>query len=152
MTKIRELMATKLPSKAEQRRLPYKLSKYQIKKMYKMLNEELFDNALPTPKLTIKESYRTALAHCEANVVTPRKNRSSCEIVLTDRWYCKQWCLITLAHEMVHQYQWDILEREMSHGPTFYKFRKLFKRKGIPLYKYLSVSTWFKTQDFFNCT
>jgi hypothetical protein len=154
MSKLRKIMSTKLPPKAVQRKLPYKISKYQIKKMYKILNKELFNNRLPVPRLTIRESYKTALGHCEADVVIPvRSDRSSCEIVLTDRWYCKQWCLITLAHEMVHQYQWDILNREMSHGPSFYKFRKRFERKGIPLYKYLGISSWFRTQNFFkSCT
>lgn len=151
MSKLKKIMSTKLPSKAEQRKLPYKVSKYQLKKMYKIINKELFNDRLPTPRLTIKESYKGAMGHCEANVVPPRgARRSSCEIVLTDRWYCKQWCLITLAHEMVHQYQWDILRREMSHGPSFYAFRKHFKKKGVPLYKYLGVSCWFKTQKFFN--
>ena len=48
----------------------------------------------------------------------------------------------TLAHEMAHQYQWDIdgvkrikrgWEPLMSHGPSFFKHRKSINKYGLVL-------------------
>jgi hypothetical protein len=47
-----------------------------------------------------------------------------------------------MAHEMVHQFQWDILSNErqsqglgpiMSHGPSFFAWRKPLAEYNIPL-------------------
>jgi len=155
MSSLRKVMSMKLPSKTEQRKLPYRLTKRQMKKMYKMLNEELFNNRLPAAKLVVKKQMKNALGTCEGHFLLPADGKkSSCEIALVERWYCKQWSVIVLAHEMVHQYQWDIYSknrknRVMSHGPSFIKFRKKFERKGIPLLRYMTTSRWFKTQNFF---
>ena len=49
---------------------------------------------------------------------------------------------ITLAHEMVHQWQWEVLSPQrhekgkpaiMSHGPSFYAWRKPLNEYLIPL-------------------
>lgn len=154
MSSLHKVMSTKLPSKTEQRTLPYKLTKREMKKLYKILNEELFNNILPTPRLIIKKQMRGALGMCEGDFLIPIDKKSNCEIALVERWYCKQWSVIVLAHEMVHQYQWDIYSKNrknkiMSHGPSFLKFRKKFRRKGIPLLRYMTTSRWFKTQNIF---
>ena len=75
-----------------------------------------------------------------------------------DKWFCKQWMISTLAHEMCHQWQWDIIssarrklgkEPIMSHGPTFYMFRERLADHGISLKRYHRRGKWFKTQDLF---
>jgi hypothetical protein len=75
-----------------------------------------------------------------------------------DKWFCMQWFITTLAHEMVHQYQWDIIgpEREqegkdwlMSHGPSFYQFKDGMKDYNISLKTAHSQRRWFKHQDLF---
>jgi len=40
----------------------------------------------------------------------------------------------TMAHEMCHQYEWEIIGGEMSHGKTFYMWKDKLAEKGIPLY------------------
>lgn len=63
-----------------------------------------------------------------------------------------------LAHEMCHQYTWDIIgpereqagkERMLSHGPTFFQFKEKLSEHGISLKISHRRSSWFKTQDFF---
>jgi len=47
-----------------------------------------------------------------------------------------------MAHEMVHQFQWDVLSNErqsqgldpiMSHGPSFFAWREPLAEYDIPL-------------------
>jgi hypothetical protein len=61
-----------------------------------------------------------------------------------------------LAHEMCHQYQWDIdrlhrilrgLPGLLSHGPSFFQHRSRLAEFGIPLQKRVSPHRWFKYQD-----
>lgn len=75
-----------------------------------------------------------------------------------DKWYCKQWLVNTLAHEMCHQYQWDIIGNQrliegkqpiMSHGPSFFVFREQLKEHGINLKTAHSKRKWFKYQNLF---
>jgi hypothetical protein len=80
------------------------------------------------------------------------------EIKLSDKWYCAQWMVAVLAHEMVHQYQWEILGKNMegrikwyvmNHGPSFYEWRDAMAEYQIPLNLFIKTSyQWFKTQSF----
>jgi hypothetical protein len=80
--------------------------------------------------------------------------------MLADRWYCRHWLIMAVAHEMVHQYQWDIESKRrkrqglpsiMSHGPTFFSWRDKLKKHGIPLKTYNDHDRWFQTQHLFRC-
>lgn len=75
-----------------------------------------------------------------------------------DKWYCRQWLITTLAHEMCHQYQWDIIgeqrisggkDRLMSHGPSFFIFRDKLKDQGISLKTAHRSRKWFRYQNLF---
>jgi hypothetical protein len=77
---------------------------------------------------------------------------------MMDKFFCPQWFVTTLAHEMVHQYQWDIIgpEREhdgkewlMSHGPSFFQFREEMEWHEISLKTAHSQRRWFKHQNLF---
>lgn len=83
---------------------------------------------------------------------------SHCTIRMMDKWFCPQWFVTTLAHEMVHQYQWDVLgpERQengkdwlMSHGPSFFEFKPDLEDYDISLKTAHSQRRWFKHQDLF---
>jgi hypothetical protein len=77
-----------------------------------------------------------------------------------DKWFCAQWAVTVIAHEMVHQHQWDIEGPKrwrkgkdflMSHGPTFFRFRDKLEKYGISLKTAHSQRKWFKHQDLFRC-
>jgi len=77
-----------------------------------------------------------------------------------DKWFCKQWLITVLAHEMCHQYQWDVLGYKrvkagqkpiMSHGPSFFIFREKLAMHGIPLRRAMGVRSWFRYQNLFKC-
>jgi hypothetical protein len=98
---------------------------------------------------------------CSANHFTvTSKKLSNCTITLSNKWYCRQWLILTLAHEMCHQYQWDILSHKrisegkqpiMSHGPSFFLFKQKLNKHGIPLRRAHSVKDWFIHQNLHKC-
>jgi len=142
-------MDHELPSISEQKTKPYRPTIGQVTFYYRLLNILIFDRKLVKPHLEIRR-LRSAWGLCIGNVDL------TCEIHLTDRYYCKQWFLSVLAHEMCHQYQWQILGQRrirrgrypiMSHGPTFFLFKEKLKRFGIPLKTALQSGRWFRLQD-----
>lgn len=153
-------MSEELPNITFQKRLAYKPTIREVRMLYKILNEQVFYGKLSMPKIHLKSRLRGAWGACQGDDTAFRKNRSRCEIFLADKWYCKQWLITTLAHEMVHQYQWDIYsqirssvgkESIMSHGPSFYVFRAKLKKHGIPLKEHSNGMRWFKSQNIFKC-
>jgi predicted SprT family Zn-dependent metalloprotease len=48
-----------------------------------------------------------------------------------DRLDCEQVILSTLAHEMIHQWQYDILKRRPDHGPDFRRKMWEINRHGL---------------------
>lgn len=155
-----QLMAEPLPNIGSQKKLPYRPNKKEVKELYNIINNEIFDNQLPPAKLELKSHCRGYWGMCIAEGFNKRKRYSQCRIVLSDKWYCKQWLINTLAHEMVHQHQWDVYSKErtkesknpiMSHGPSFYKFKKQLSEYGIILKRSSGAKRWFKYQMLSKC-
>jgi len=151
-------MESPLPSIGQQKRLSYRTNINEVTRLYKMLNWYIFDNALSMPTLEVVPRCRKYWGMCYGSYDAPIRNRSSCKIRLMDKWYCKLWLVAVLAHEMCHQYQWDIqgLERRkvgkdpiMSHGPSFFVFRDRLKKHGISLKGAHSRRKWFLYQNLF---
>lgn len=159
-SKLLQLMSEPLPSIGLQKKLSYRPTKKEVKNLYNIINEEIFNNELPPARLEVKSHCRGYWGMCMSTGFNPKKKSSQCKIRLSDRWYCKQWLIDTLAHEMVHQYQWDIYSKEravegkepiMSHGPSFYKFRKQLSEYGIVLKRISRTNLWFKYQTLSKC-
>lgn len=154
---LQELMALPLPSITEQRRLGCRPSVKQVHHIYELLNYYAFNNELRKPSIEIAPRRRTYWGMCIGNV-SKQRTGSYCDIHLMDKWISIQWMIATLAHEMVHQYQWDILGPErfhqgkdfiMSHGPSFFMFREKLSSFNIPLKTCHSQKRWYKHQDLF---
>lgn len=159
-TTLKALMSQDLPNLTFQRKLCYTTNIREVKALYRLLNKEIFNNRLNMPKIHVRSRLRGFWGEC-LGADTPYSNKKSrCLITIADRWYCRQWLIITLAHEMCHQYEWDIIskhrEREglppiMSHGPTFFRWRDKLNKKGIPLRRMMDNDKWFATQQFLKC-
>jgi len=157
---IRELISEDLPSKTEQRKRIYRPSIREARSVYRLLNQELFKNQLVIPKIILQERLMGYWGECIGDHSTFSEKRSRCKIIMSSSWFCKQWFIMCLAHEMVHQYQWDIWskirekngkESLMSHGPSFYLFRNRFAKANIPLKDAYSPDKWFEFQDLMKC-
>lgn len=154
---LQELMVLPLPTRYQQKRLTFRPSRYLVHHVYELINYEVFDNVLQKPRLEVVPRCRKYWGMCMGHV---RKDvtGSYCTIRMMDKWFCMQWMVTTLAHEMVHQYQWDILgpERQndgkdwlMSHGPSFYEFKPNLEEHSISLKTAHSQRRWFEHQDLF---
>lgn len=156
-SKLRMMMQEPLPPISHQKRLTYRITQEEAIAVYKVINKEIFDNALNMPELVVKSHRRKYWGMCHGDYEKIKNRRTLCWIELMDKWYCKQWFITILAHEAMHQYQWDIngaerekagKERLMSHGPSFFKFKTKFAEHGILLKKWHRRNSWFKYQEF----
>ena len=148
------LLNTALPSPSQQRRKPYRPTEQEINRIYSLINRAVFDGVMRRPGIVTGREV-DALGWC-IGLKPPRSRRSGCVIRLTDKWFSVHWLIFVLAHEMCHQYQWDILgpERQargqqplMSHGPSFFQHRLRLAELGIPLLKKVYMYRWFQYQD-----
>ena len=161
-SQLQKLMGTELPSRTYQKRLSYRTSLREVQYLFNLLNEEIFNNKLPTPTFQIMARCRKYWGFCIADDFHPGfdSTKSDCIIRLSDKWFCKQWLITTLAHEMCHQYQWDVASRKrarrgmepiMSHGPTFFQFKEKLAKHNISLKRSHGMRRWFKHQRFDKC-
>lgn len=155
---LTEMMQEPLPSIGYQKRLLYRTNEREVKRIYEILNYYVFDGKLKMPVIEVMPRCRQYWGICFGSYTKNRYTRSYCKIRVMDKWFCKQWLITTLAHEMCHQYQWDIegdkrdkkgLNRIMSHGPSFYIFRDRLALYGIPLKRHHRIRRWFKHQNMF---
>lgn len=163
---ITRYMTAGLPCVSEQKRLPYRPEPCEVDSLYRVINRNIFDNQLTQPPMYIGQLKR-AWGRCLW--LPTRQRRSSwgkpgtwCMIELNDKYISPQWFCATLAHEMVHQWQWDIYRwqhrktfgREMfldsgAHGPSFHVWRDALADWGIPLKLAHSQKRWYRSQDLF---
>ena len=159
---IRAIMEAELPSLTYQRRLQFRPSLKDVNYIYNKLNFYLFDNRLRRPVITQGQRRKT-WGFCEWENEL-QDTGSYCTIHLSDKWFCSQWFMNTLAHEMVHQWQWDVyrwdhenyFDRKMrldsgAHGPSFHAWRDRFADYGLYLKTSYGQKRWFRHQDFNRC-
>lgn len=160
MSSLKKLMQQPLPNKTYQRRLQYRPELDEIDHYYDLINRLCFDEQLKPPiivvgRLNLVWGYCFWEEDCQ-------ETGSYCWLRISDKWYCQQWFLNVLAHEMVHQYQWDVnrwhrkdtrYEKMIrgSHGPSFFSWRSKFAEHGLYLKTYHNAKKWFKYQDFGRC-
>ena len=153
-SQLRRLLETPLPSISQQRRKPYRPDEQEINRIYSLINRAIFDGQMRRPRIVTGREVN-ALGWC-IGMRPPTRTRSGCVIRLTDKWFSVHWLIFVMAHEMCHQYQWDILgpQRQaqglqpmMSHGPSFLMHRKRLAEIGVPLLKKIYMYRWFQYQD-----
>lgn len=120
----------------------------EVQELHTIINQEVFDGCLALPKFQLLRKCDIGLdfGWCEGEHSHATKlnnpTKSLCTIGLMNHWPSIQWCIMILAHEMVHQWQWDVYSHErflqkkrpiMSHGPSFLNFKPKLAEFGIPL-------------------
>jgi len=155
-------MEAPLPPKTYQRRKLYRPTDYEVKTAYRLLNRYIFDNQLQRPKIILKTNIRGIWGCCNW-LDREQIGGSWCNIYLSDKFFCEQWFYNVLAHEMVHQWQWDIYWHELAevgktlplnsgaHNNSFYQWRDRFAEYGLNLKIAHGQKRWFKHQDFTKC-
>jgi hypothetical protein len=151
-------MSENLPNISYQKKMGYRTNNNEVENLYKLINQTIFESKLIMPEIEVRGRCRQYWGVCFGEIEKPNESHTYCRIRVMDKWFCKQWLITTLAHEMCHQYQWDIIGEErknqgkdplMSHGPTFFIYRPKLAEHGISLKKYHGMRRWFRTQDLF---
>lgn len=112
----------------------YSTTYKDIKKFFKILNEGLFNNKLsPFNDIEIKE---LKYQRCMGQVIqldSKRKGTRVHKLEMDTKYDTKKDFLDTLAHEMVHLYQFTQLNDNGAHNKLFYSFSSKLKVVGLKL-------------------
>lgn len=153
---ILSIMESSLPSVSYQKKKLFRPSHEDLVTAYKLINRHVFDNALAMPDIKLIQTQK-CWGYCQW-MDDYQNNGSYCIIRLNRNWFCRQWFMNTLAHELCHQFQWDIYRWESplyqssgAHGPSFFMWRERFSHYGLTLKTAFGQKRWFKHQSFNKC-
>ncbi len=112
----------------------YSTTYKDIKKFFTILNKGLFDNKLtPFNDIEIKE---LKYQRCMGQVIQldfKRKGTRVHKLEMDIKYDNKKDFLETLAHEMVHLYQFTQINDNGAHNKLFYSFKPKLKSVGLKL-------------------
>lgn len=95
---------------------------------WRVINKAAFKNKLPYPSEIVVRKLRGAWGLCLG-----RTRENNCVITISSEIKDRKLFIATVAHEMVHQWQWYD-KRSLDHATTFREWNSYFKRNfGIIL-------------------
>ena len=143
-TKAKKIEARKRIKKHVRRRgeaCDFELTHEFVLYWWHRLNEAVFDGMLTPPAKIELRAFRDSAGWCIPHDMRRKERRVKIGIS-TDIWERKTF-LIVLAHEMVHQWEWEVLadwNPRVNHGKTFYSWTwKLKDRAGLPLTEHVDI-------------
>ena len=105
-------------------------TKSVITRWFNIFNEEIFNGKInPFYDVEIK---RKQGCHAEHIALEEDNGYMYGVLSMNERFNDKNEFLFTLAHEMVHQWQWMYLDRT-DHGQSFWKWKSRLAKFEIPL-------------------
>jgi hypothetical protein len=156
--RVKKIMEQPLPLISHQRRLPYRPSIRTVCSTYNLLNIAIFEGELSRPEIELMRSPKY-WGMCSGDYL--EDGTPVClKIKLSDKYFTQQWFVTILAHEMSHQWQWEIIGAKramkglnalMNHRSSFFTHKQTMAELGIPLKSWHRNRKWFKTQDLFRC-
>lgn len=137
---LRVLVQSELPPLSARKKFCYRPNIREVRRIYRLLNKYVFNDRLSCPPIALGIC-RGYYGACEGLADKTRPG-TYCKIRLSNKWTSIQRMITVLAHEMVHQYQWDVYsvrrERQgltniMSHGPSFFEWKDRLAEFAIDL-------------------
>jgi len=110
---------------------PYLTNRRAIDLWFRYINRAVFNNELPNfDKIIIKKWLKRAMGQVCAY---PDKDPKRFELEMLRKYNSKKDFIETLAHEMIHLYQFALKKDTGNHNSIFYSFRPRFKFIGLGL-------------------
>ncbi len=110
---------------------PYLTNRRAIDLWFRYINRAVFNNELPNfDKIIIKKWLKQAMGQVCAY---PDKDPKRFELEMLRKYNTKRDFIETLAHEMIHLYQFALKKDTGNHNRIFYSFRPRFKFIGLGL-------------------
>lgn len=113
---------------------PFTPSPRQLSRAYGIINRCLFNGQLKRPKLQIKhlpDAYGMCYGILDDGK-PPKIDPKCSRIVMHTKFKSRRQFIEVLAHEMVHQYQCEFLNK-LDHGKTFWAWKDKFAAYNIKL-------------------
>ena len=89
----------------------------KLRQYYRLFNRDVFDNMLPTIKL----SQSNSLDYC--GITYAFEHWDYCKVVISRRFNDDLYSYLdTLLHEMIHVYQYYHCDKQLNHKFTFKQF------------------------------
>ncbi len=115
----------------------------RLRSYWSELNARYFRNALPSVEITWSQRLISSAgmfvsligprAHVAIHPETRHGRRRIRLSVPLLQHQSEQEIIGTLAHEMIHQWQFDVLKRCPDHGPDFRRMMELMNRDGLAI-------------------
>jgi len=110
---------------------PYLTNRRAIDLWFRYINRAVFNNELPNfDKIIIKKWLKKAVGQVCAY---PDRDPKRFELEMLRKYNTKKEFIETLAHEMIHLYQFALKKDTGNHNSIFYSFRPRFKFIGLGL-------------------
>ena len=110
---------------------PYLTNRRAIDLWFRYINRAVFNNELPNfDKIIIKKWLKKAMGQVCAY---PDRDPKRFELEMLRKYNTKKDFIETLAHEMIHLYQFALKKDTGNHNSIFYSFRPRFKFIGLGL-------------------
>lgn len=117
------------------RKSPVRVTQEQVEAIYTSINNAVFGGVLVMPKIIVRDyKKRQIWGECEGWQRAHRWGPPYTKVIRIQRHFPNLKTLIkVVAHEMVHQYEWDFYN-VMTHGQTtFFAWEEKLRSKGIRL-------------------
>lgn len=117
------------------RNAPILVNKELVEQIYNAVNNAVFDGKLVRPKLVVRDyTKRNMWGECEGWLKGSRWGAPYTSVIRIERQFPNLKKLIAaVAHEMVHQWEWENYG-VMTHGhKTFFFWEEKLRSKGIRL-------------------
>lgn len=101
--------------------------------IYDSINRAVFAGVLERPRLVIN-NYKDMWGECEGAKRGSRHGPCYVKCIRINRdWPNMKKLINVLAHEMIHQWEWERLGT-MTHGLSFYAWQDRLANRGLQLY------------------
>lgn len=97
------------------------------REIFRNINRNVFNDELKMPRFRLIKSDEY-WGECVGDIDDP----SFCLIKINKKFLSKRLFVYTMAHEMVHQWEW-LNNENMTHGPAFFQWRNELKKFNIIL-------------------
>ena len=89
---------------------------------WRVINKAAFKDSLPYPSKIVIRKLRGAWGTCLG-----KKREDMCIVTLSTEINNRRLFIATVAHEMVHQWQWHFGEGDLHHGENFRDWKLYFR-------------------------
>jgi hypothetical protein len=106
----------------------FKVTPVLVMRWWNLLNKAVFDDKLLPPRRIVVRAFREEWGWCQ-----PMSKKGHVILGIHSEFMDRKQFIETLAHEMVHQWQWTFTGT-MTHGKTFREWAPILKKTlDLPL-------------------